>query len=221
MNRAELKVRAKGLLKPQFVTVLLALIVSQLLMGLLTSSPLVTLTRKVPTNIHAVTFTVSTSLSGTTLLGVIASLLLSGPLAVGAMHVCTTITAGGKARVEQLFDAFKTNFVSCFLAHLIGNLIIALYCLLLIIPGIMKAYSYAMVSYVLRQEPECSAMDALHRSQEMMHGHRMELFMLQLSFIGWYALCVLTLGLALIWVSPYEKMTETVFFDKIYGAAAN
>lgn len=194
MNRAELKSRAKELLKPQFITVLLTGIISGLLVTLLNGIPVV---------------------------GTIACLVVAGPLGVGAMLIYTTVTAGETAQLEQLFEPFKTNFVSALLANLISGLLIVLYSLLLLVPGIIKAYSYAMVLYVLLFEPELSAMDALHRSEELMRGHRMELFVLQMSFIGWALLCIATFGLAAIWVGPYTEITQTLFFDKIYAAANN
>lgn len=192
MNRAEMKAQAKAMMKPQFATLLLTLIVSGLLAGLVNIIPVA---------------------------GTIVSILIAGPLAVGATLIYTTVTAGRKAQLEQLFEPFKTNFVTCFLANLVAGIISALYALLLIVPGIMKGYSYAMVPYVLRYEPELATMDALHRSEDLMRGHRMELFMLHLSFIGWGLLCAVTFGLAAIWVAPYTELTQTLFFDQVYGAA--
>lgn len=216
MNRAELKTRAKALLKPQFVTVLLAAIISDLLIGLLSSGPAVNV---FPKDGQAFTFSFSFSTSGMSLIGTIIALVIAGPLAVGATKIFATVTAGQTAKLEQMFDPFKTNFVTCFLANLVSGIFIALYSLLLIVPGVMKAYSYAMVPYVLVKEPQLSAMEALHRSESLMKGHRMELFMLHLSFIAWMLLVIVTLGLALLWVAPYANVTETLFFDKIYGAA--
>lgn len=194
MNRAQLKTQAKALLKPQFFTVLLTGIVSGLVVALLNVIPVV---------------------------GNIASIVIAGPLAMGAMLVYTTVTAGKTAQLEQLFEPFKTNFLTAFLANLISVIMIMLYSLLLVVPGIMKAYSYAMVPYVLRYEPELSAMDALHRSEDLMRGHRMELFMLELSFLSWLPLFIITVGLAGFWVGPYIEITQTLFYDRIYSAATH
>lgn len=217
MNRAQLKAQAKTLLKPQFITVLLAIIISGFVVGALESMPVVSVTRAIQ-NSGATTFTISATGSPVTTFGTLVGLLIGGPLAVGAMLVYTAVTAGKTAKLEQLFEPFKTQFVTSFLANLVSGLVIALFSLLLIIPGIMKAYSYAMVPYVLAKEPNLSCMEALHRSQDLMKGHRMELFVLHLSFIGWGLLCVITLGLAAIWVAPYTQITTTLFFDRVYAA---
>lgn len=192
MDRAQLKAQAKLLLKPQFVTVLMTGIVSGVVLGLLNIIPVI---------------------------GTLAYIALAGPLAVGAMLIYTTVTAGKTAQLEQLFEPMKTNFLTTCLTNLVAGIIIALYSLLLVVPGIMKAYSYSMIHYVLRQEPQLTTMEALNRSQDLMAGHRMELFMLHLSFIGWALLCAVTFGLAAIWVAPYIEITQTLFFDQIYGAA--
>lgn len=220
MNRTELKAKAKELLKPQFITVLLTVVITGILVGILNSmSATETLSQFKLNGSDVITLSILTPPSGTALIGTIIGLLVAGPLAVGAMLVYTTVTAGKTAQLEQIFNPFKTNFISCFLANLLVDLIVALFSLLLVIPGIMRAYSYAMVSYVLCKEPECSAMEALARSKSMMKGHRMELFKLHLSFIGWFLLCIVTFGLALLWVGPYTEITQTLFFDKIYNEA--
>ena len=81
-----------------------------------------------------------------------------------------------------------------------------LWSLLFIIPGIIKSYAYCMTPYILANEPAVSATDALKLSMRMTEGHKWEIFVLQLSFLGWQLLSVLTLGiLEIVWVGPYES----------------
>lgn len=194
MDNASIKRRAKELVKGQFSTVLLTAIVVGAIMG--------------PVN-------------GIKGVGNFISLILAGPLAVGALAVYTTVTAGEQAQLEQIFSHFKTNLAECIIAHIVRTLFIALWSLLLVIPGIMKAYSYAMTNYLLHKEPELSAMDAIARSKELMNGHRMDLFVLDLSFIGWLLLTIVTFGIAYIWVGPYMSIAQTVFFDQLYYGTNN
>ena len=87
--------------------------------------------------------------------------------------------------------------------------------ILLVIPGIILCFAYAMVPYVLRDNPELSCTETMAMSREMMKGHKWKLFVLYLSFIGWAILCVFTLFIGFLWLTPYMQMTETKFYEKI------
>ena len=87
--------------------------------------------------------------------------------------------------------------------------------ILLVVPGIILCFAYAMVPYVLRDNPELSCTETMAKSREMMKGHKWELFVLYLSFIGWAILCVFTLFIGFLWLTPYMQMTETKFYEKI------
>ena len=92
---------------------------------------------------------------------------------------------------------------------------IFLWTLLFIIPGIIKAYSYAMVPYILAENPNLSTKEALDLSKKMMYGNKGRLFCLQISFIGWMILCALTLGIGYIFLAPYQKASEAYFYKDI------
>ena len=95
------------------------------------------------------------------------------------------------------------------------GLFIALWSLLLIIPGIIKAFSYAMTPYILVEYPELSASEAIHRSRMMMRGHKFDLFWLYLGFIGWFLLCLLTAGIGFLWLSPYVETAKAAFYEEV------
>lgn len=94
------------------------------------------------------------------------------------------------------------------------------YTILLIVPGIVVSYTYAMVPYILEERPGYNVRKAMRISKKMMRGHRWELFRLDLSFLGWDILCFLTLGLACIYVIPYKSATKAVFYNEISGRAS-
>ena len=96
-------------------------------------------------------------------------------------------------------------------------LFIILWYLLLIVPGIIAAYSYSMTFYILADDPNISAIDALNKSKSMMDGHKMDLFLMSLSFIGWALLCILTLGIGLLWLIPYMNVSIAKFYQDIKG----
>ena len=95
------------------------------------------------------------------------------------------------------------------------TIMIFLYFLLLIVPGIIKTISYSLVPYILLDDPNMSSGDVLDLSSKMMNGHKMDYFKLELSFIGWHLLAVLTLGILEIWIAPYQATAMTKFLSEV------
>ena len=116
--------------------------------------------------------------------------------------------------LENLFDGFRGGrYTRVFCALFLVNLFTFLWALLLIIPGIMKAFSYALTPYILLDEPELTARQAITRSCEIMQGRRWKLFCLYLSFIGWGILCLLTFGIGFLWLVPYMNASVAAFYE--------
>lgn len=143
--------------------------------------------------------------------------LVAGPLELGLVIVCVNIIRGKEATVENLFDGFK-NFATSFTLSLVNSIFITLWSLLLIVPGIIKTYAYSMSYYILNDNPEMSQSEARKASIEMMKGHKGELFCLHFSFIGWYLLSFLTLGILSFWVSAYLKVATAAFYENLKKA---
>lgn len=91
---------------------------------------------------------------------------------------------------------------------------IYLWGLLFIIPGIVKTYSYFLAEFISMKNPKLSATDCITKSRELMNGHKWELFVFHLSFIGWHLLAMLTCGILYIWLAPYIMQSTIVFIDK-------
>lgn len=116
--------------------------------------------------------------------------------------------------IENLFDGFRRGrYVRVFCALFLVNLFTFLWTLLLIIPGIMKAFSYALTPYIIMDEQELTAKQAIARSCEIMQGRRWKLFCLYLSFIGWGILCLLTFGIGFLWLVPYMNASVAAFYE--------
>lgn len=98
---------------------------------------------------------------------------------------------------------------------ILSGIYIILWMFLLIIPGIIKAYSYSMAPYIVKDNPEIGADAAIRESMKMMKGYKMKLFLLDLSFIGWAILALLTLGLGLILLEPYMYSARAVFYEEL------
>lgn len=121
---------------------------------------------------------------------------------------------GKECAIQNLFDGFN-DFVRIFVSYLWMGILVYLWTLLLVIPGIIKSYAYAMLPYILHDHPELSDVKAIHLSREMMYGHKGQLFLLHLSFIGWWLLCILTMGIGFLWLVPYMQSTQAAFYEDV------
>ncbi len=117
--------------------------------------------------------------------------------------------------VVDLFTVYKEQFERTFLVMLLMDIFIFLWTLLLIVPGIIKAYSYSMAPYILHDNPEMTASQAIDESMRLMEGNKMNLFMLDLSFIGWWLLVLLTGGLLAFVVAPYHLTARAEFYREL------
>lgn len=116
------------------------------------------------------------------------------------------------------FNFWKTT--AC--ARLLQSVYTLLWSLLFIIPGIIASYSYAMTSYMLAENPELTASEAIERSKQMMSGNRWRLFCMQISFIGWEILsALLTFGIGSLWITPYKQAATAAFYREISGTEFN
>lgn len=142
------------------------------------------------------------------------SLVISGPMCLGITKFSIELKRGQSPSIETIFSGFK-SFATSFLLQLTMGIFIFLWSLLLIVPGIIASLRYSMAFYILNDNPELSAMEALNKSKEMMVGYKGKLFLLYLSFIGWGLLSILTLGIGFIWLIPYINITVANFYDEL------
>ena len=155
-----------------------------------------------------------TAICGSTGIGVLLVFILTGALQYGVARVTTNCARNRAWGIGQVFSAFNEGFGKTLILHLVHSIFIALWTLLLIIPGIVKSYSYALV-YYLQQEPENVNMEPtalITESRQWMRGHKWQLFCLDLSFIGWYILGALCLGVGTFFVTPYHQMARANFY---------
>lgn len=147
------------------------------------------------------------------LVGIITS-GITGSVAVGFARFNSDLTSGGDAKIGSLFSYFGKMF-TVFWMNIIMGVRIFLGTLLFIIPGIVMSFNYAMVHHVLADNPDLTAREALAESKRIMKGNRWRYFCLSFSFIGLNLLIVLTLGIAAIWVVPYENAAFGAFYNEI------
>ena len=144
----------------------------------------------------------------------ILTLLVIGPLYYGLFEYFMKVKRQEPAVLENLFDGFK-RFVPSFLLILLVNIFIILWALLLIVPGIIAALSYSQAFLIMVDNPELSAVEAIKKSKQMMYGHKWRYFLMQLSFLGWTILAILTAGIGFLWLLPYMMVTIVNFYDEL------
>ena len=138
--------------------------------------------------------------------GIIASVIITPAFSLSVVRVYLSLLGGTKPKVGDAFSGFD-DFWSAFKVTFLVGLYTFLWSLLFIIPGIVKTYAYSMSMYILAENKGKSARECINESKAMTDGHKMDLFVLNLSFIGWLLLVGITLGIASIWVVPYMNAT--------------
>lgn len=189
MDRAMLKSAAKRQIQGNIGILFLISLLSSLIVGALSAIPVV---------------------------GSIASMLLSGAFSLALIDIYMNLALGTKPEVGSLFSRLADTLPAFCTSFLVG-LFTFLWSLLLFVPGIIKACSYSQAMYILAEDPGMGPMEAIRRSKEMMEGHKMEYFLLCLSFYGWALLGIFTFGILYIWLIPYMQATFVNYHRSLKG----
>lgn len=168
---------------------------------------------------------------------IVSAVVFSGFLAVGVIGILFVIFVGniikiGRSRyfmenrehptkASQLFFGFRNGrYANTAITMFLKGLYVFLWSLLLVVPGIIKDYAYRLVPYILSENPNMNKAQALRLSEQMMYGHKMEAFILDLSFLGWHILGMFTCGiLEIFYVSPYVDATNAEFYAAVKSEA--
>lgn len=186
MNRAELKMAAKQQIKGKigilFVITLVIAVISSIASVILGLIPVVG--------------------------SLAATVIVTPAFALSVVRIYLNVVKGKAPELNDAFTGFD-DFWAAFKVTFLVGLFTFLWSLLFFIPGIIKAISYSMSMYVLAENKGKPALQCIAESKKMTEGHKMELFILALSFIGWAIVGAITLGIAYIWIAPYMQVTMT------------
>ena len=142
--------------------------------------------------------------------------MLGGYVLFGMTKTYIGVTKNEQPVIEDaLLAGIKSQPVRAPLLNLIQSFFLAFWTLLLIIPGIIKSYSYALTSYLIVKDRLLSPINAITKSRKLMDGHKFNLFMLDLGYFGWYVLSIFTFGVLLVWVTAWHQTARTLFFNDI------
>ena len=144
-------------------------------------------------------------------------ILLLNPLEVGCQNYFLR-NSEGNGQLNDLERGFSPSWGGNVKTMLLRGLFLFLWSLLFLIPGIVKGYSYRMVPYILADHPELSGTQVIPLSRQMMRGNKWRTFVLDLSFLGWEILSLLTLGiLGIFYVGPYKRCTDAELYHALKG----
>lgn len=142
------------------------------------------------------------------------TIIISSLLVLGYNSYFLKISRNEEVTYKEIFS--KTNlFAFCLLLAILISIFTTLWTLLLIIPGIIASISYSQAYFVALDNENLSAKECIDESKRLMMGHKMEYFLLCLSFIGWILLGILTLGILYFWLIPYISVTEANFYNEL------
>jgi uncharacterized membrane protein len=217
-TRAELKERAKLVLKQNYWTGVLAYLIYNAIVGVIVFVIYIGMF----VALLAVTFSTNNSVPAIITVSSIGFVLIMAILLVTAIPMAVGLT-----KYFNEASLFKTDFKNLLFAfndgnfpHILGamlwnSLFTFLWALLLYIPGIIKSISYCMTAYILTDNPNIGHRRALKLSMQMTKGHKWNIFVLQLSFLGWFLLASLTGGIGYIFLMPYYLATFSELYAKL------
>lgn len=124
-------------------------------------------------------------------------------------------------RCGGVFEGFMADFGGALLFSLMSGIFTFLWSLLFVIPGMIKTYAYAMAYYVKVDHPDYGWNQCVKASIALMKGNKWCLFVLDLSFLGWYTVGALCFGIGTLWVAPYQQATRAQFYNSLVTALRN
>lgn len=225
-NRKELKARGKtAFLANYWKCVLVALILTALVGGGAASGrnsadnaagngSVIEELRSAPREVLGV---LAGALIGVSIAATCIKLLVFNPLQVGCKRFFI-VNSSEPADLGEMAFGFKSGYGRAVAGMFLRDLFTTLWALLFIIPGVIKAYSYRMVPYILANDPNIGGREAINLSRQMMNGHKWRTFVLDLSFFGWYFLAAITAGIVnVFWTGPYTEATYAELYKTIRG----
>ena len=216
MNRVELKAKAKEMIrgnkwflwKPMVIFAVISCIITAIAFAI-----------DGKTTVDEVTGL--TQMSGGAIFSLITSLVgIAGSIfSVGYAMYALSFVRGNKLEISDILDFCKKHWLVALLTSLLTGLIVLAGMIILVVPGIIASIGLMFYQEVCADNPEMRARDIVKKSWNMTKGHKGELFVLALSFIGWGILACLTLGILYIWLYPYMLITMILAYEELKKAA--
>ena len=150
-------------------------------------------------------------------------MIVSGLLSVASARYFIGRVRGNiePGQIESSIGGIRNNVLGSLLTGILYNVFVAIGSMIFVIPGIIFSYSFSMAFYIINDHPEMTAMEALRESRRLMNGHKMQYFILNLSFIGWMLLGSLCFGVGTLWATAYMSTANAVFYEELIANDAS
>ena len=150
-------------------------------------------------------------------------MIVSGLLSVASARYFIGRVRGNiePGQIESSIDGIRNNVLGSLLTGILYNVFVAIGSMIFVIPGIIFSYSFSMAFYIINDHPDMTAMEALRESRRLMNGHKMQYFILNLSFIGWMLLGSLCFGVGTLWATAYMSTANAVFYEELVASDAS
>lgn len=203
-NRQDVKAQAKVIMKRNYWKMFVISLLTGLLTKGLASTQIDFEDLNLDINVQSIIATVA-SIVG--LIALLYGIFVANPIKVGKARYYV-LNHDENPPLGELFSAFKSNYLNTVGTMLVMDIKLFLWSLLLIVPGIIKAYEYSMIPYLLAEDSSIEMKDAFAKSKQMTTGQKWNLFVLDLSFLGWWILGTLLCGIGNLFVEPYYEATS-------------
>lgn len=146
------------------------------------------------------------------------TLLVSGAVCYGLCNISLNFANNNEVQISDIFAGFNSRvYLKTLGLSILVGLVVSIGTCILIIPGIILALMYSQAFFILCEDNDKGVIECMKESSAMMKGHKCELFILELSFILWAILCVITFGIASLWVTPYMYVTYANYYKALTG----
>ncbi|MBQ2764896.1 MAG: DUF975 family protein [Firmicutes bacterium] len=219
VSRKEIKLSAKNDLSGRWGTAIGAMLLATYIPSMVVS---------IPGSIFSFVYGMAMELGSYAMAGIsyilmmvlmlVPTFLIVAPLLMGYIYFSLRIARHQDANATMPYRAFtKGVYGRVTFGYFMMTLFITLWSFLFIIPGIIKSFSYAMMPYIMMDNPNKTWKEALEESKQMMNGHKWDFFVLVMSFFGWLLLVGLTWGILVVYVGPYMQQAQANFYRALKG----
>ena len=209
MDRKEIKEAAKAKIKGNKWNILWPVLVIGLVEGVLEN--ILGISKYTATNLETME---NVQMPPKVAIGAFVISLLFAIVMVAYKKYILNFVRTGKFEFSDIIDCFKEKWVNILVASILMWLVVMAGLMLFVIPGIILAFAYAMVAYIV-VDTDLNGVDSMKKSREMMKGYKWNYFIFGLSFLGWFLLVPFTIGLLLIWLIPYITVADALYYEKL------
>ena len=209
MDRKEIKEAAKAKIKGNKWNILWPVLVIGLVEGVLEN--ILGISKYTATNLETME---NAQMPPKVAIGAFVISLLFAIVMVAYKKYILNFVRTGKFEFSDIIDCFKEKWVNILVASILMWLVVMAGLMLFIIPGIILAFAYAMVAYIV-VDTDLNGVDSMKKSREMMKGYKWNYFIFGLSFLGWFLLVPFTIGILLIWLIPYITVADALYYEKL------